>query len=300
MNLLAQGERSYYARRIPVMIFILVLTAITASFSAGTANTFFFNALLPHVGPDIGTIAAASGALILEVGKFLIAGLFFYELYRLRYLDAILLVIGLSVIGFSLYVSTEGAKASEAAAKAARIEKQDSTEATNTTPPPVAAAAITAPKFQNTSEGSRHAYKFQEAKAQEAAAKAAQTAAELKKEELKNSQRIEADKSRNLFLKSNTNMIWILELLNLLFALCVGYIESTRPIENQDNEEVPEEEINDPEEVRIWKRDFATARSKAGNGDDKSAQRMEELKAQIIAMGEKVPEARAKKRRLGY
>jgi len=294
MNLLAQGEKSYYARRVPVMVLILILSCITASFSAGTANTFFYAALSPHIGQDMGTVAAAAASFLLEVGKFLIVGMFFYELFRFRYLDAILLTLSLCIIGFSLYTSTKGAEGSNAAAKAAQLERQDSEQAT-TPPPQAAAGAAITHRFQNTTEGSRHAYKFQEARAQEAAAKAAQTAAELEKEKLKDSQRIEADKNRNLFLKANTNLIWLLEIVNLLFALCCGYIQSRAPIQ-----EVPEEDINDPEEVRILKRDFATARSKAGNGDEKSAQRMEEIKAQIIAMGEKVPEARAKKRRLGY
>jgi len=299
MNLLQQGERSYYARRIPVMVLILILSCITASFSAGTANTFFYAALSPHIGQDMGTVAAAAAAFILEVGKFLIVGMFFYELFRFRYLDAILLILSLSIIGFSLYTSTKGAEGSNAAAKAAQLERQDSAQAT-TPPPQAAAGAAITHRFQNTTEGSRHAYKFQEAKAQEAAAKAAQTMAELKKEELKNGQRIEADKNRNLFLKANTNLIWLLEVVNLLFALCVGYIQSRAPIRGESNAEAPADDANDPEEVRVLKRDFVTARHKAGNGDDAAAQRMEELKNKIIALGAEIPEERTKKRRVGY
>jgi len=300
MNLLQQGEKSYYARRVPIMVLILLFSCITASFSAGTANTFFYAALSPHIGQDMGTVAAAAAAFILEVGKFLITGAFFYELFRFRYLDAILLTLSLCIIGFSLYTSTKGAEGSNAAAKAAQLERQDSAQATTPPPQATAGAAITAPKFQNTTEGSRHAYKFQEAKAQEAAAKAQQTAAELEKEKLKNGQRLEADKNRNLFLKANTNLIWLLEVVNLLFALCVGYIQSRAPIRGQDNAEAPADDANDPEEVRVLKRDFVTARHKAGNGDDKAAQRMEELKNKIIALGAEIPEERTKKRRLGY
>jgi hypothetical protein len=235
-----------------------------------------------HIGTNAAPVAAATAAAIIEAGKILIFTMLFSELFRLKYLDLILLLVGSAFLAASLYTSSTGAAASLAKQQAEAMEAPEKAE-TITAPHPTEAPAALNFRPANT-EQSRHLYKAEQARAEQARAQAETVKAQAEILKTKAEEARARDAKKNLFLKSNQNLIYILEALNLLFAFCIGYIESRRlrPTEADDEEALPD--------IETLKRDFVSARHKADKGNRKAAERMKEIEAKLLSLGEQVPQ----------